>query len=84
MPDLDQVRSVKEKIKEQLAGNEGVRGVGIGGTGSDYLVKVNLAHDDVLPVDQRLPELDGVEVRYDVVGEVRALDPDEPEQPAPP
>ena len=85
MADLDQARNAKERIKERLAGKDGVRGIGIAAAGENgYLLKVNLAHPEALPDDDRPDELDGVEVRYEVVGDVRALDVDEPEASEPP
>jgi hypothetical protein len=67
---IDAARAAKDKLGERLAGEALVNGVGLARSGEGWAVKVNLlraAPDLDLPA-----EVDGVEVRVEVVGEIKA------------
>jgi len=67
---LEAVRRAKKRFSELVPKEVEVVGVGIGLSGSDPALKVNLRTP---PVDRKLlPEsVDGVPVIYDIVGKVR-------------
>lgn len=67
MADLEQARAAKARLRAELAGHRGVRGVGLVRVQQGYAVRVSLASaaDDDLP-----PDVDGVPVRVAVVGAV--------------
>jgi hypothetical protein len=70
-PTLEAARAAKEKVRELIAGVEGVRGLGLTSVGSRYAVKVNLSaqlENLSLPDD-----VDGVPVVIDVVGAIKPL-----------
>jgi hypothetical protein len=67
---IDAARAAKDRLGERLAGEALVNGVGLARSGEGWAVKVNLlraAPDLDLPA-----EVDGVEVRVEVVGEIKA------------
>jgi len=68
---LEAVRRVKERFVEMKPEGIDVVGVGIGLSGSDLALKVNLGSP---PADKSaLPKsIDGVPIIYDVVGKIRA------------
>ncbi|MBC7290674.1 MAG: hypothetical protein H5T83_04960 [Actinotalea sp.] len=69
MADLEQARAAKARLRTELAGHHGLRGIGLVRVRHGYAVRVSLATaaDDDLP-----PDVDGVPVRVAVVGEVTA------------
>lgn len=68
MNDLAHARAAKDHLREQLAGCDGVVGLGIAEAGSGYCLKVNVVRDEVVEL---VPEtVDGVEVRTVVVGPI--------------
>lgn len=71
-PDLEAARAAKAELLDELAGVEGIAGVGIApAPGGGYELKVDLRTDDaswVLPA-----EVSGVPVRTEVVGDIRPL-----------
>ena len=68
---LPKVRAAQRKVIAQLARVPEVNGVGISRDGDGYCLKVNLAAQPKRAV--RLPqEIDGVPVRVEVVGPIRA------------
>ncbi|NMF29495.1 hypothetical protein J5A69_14225 [Cellulosimicrobium cellulans] len=80
---LERAREAKAALRDELAGLDGVTGVGIAradltgapvrgagtsGVGDDWLLRVNVTSDDVA-----VPEtVDGVDVEVRVVGDVTA------------
>lgn len=74
---LEQARAAKRSALDRLAGAEAVTGVGITRVGGEYAVKVNLA--EPLRKGLQVPdEIDGVKVRVEVVGSIRARTPRSP------
>ncbi len=81
MATLERAREAKAALRDELAGLDGVTGVGIaradltgapvrgaGTSGDDWLLRVNVTSDDVA-----VPEtVDGVDVEVRVVGDVTA------------
>jgi len=70
MADLQQVRAAKARLRAQLAGRDGVGGIGITRAGDGYCLQVNVtrpADGEGLPV-----KVDGVDVRVRVTGPIRA------------
>lgn len=67
MADLEQARAAKARLRAELAGHEGVRGIGLVRVRHGYAVRVSLlsVEDDDLPSD-----VDGVPVRVAVVGAI--------------
>jgi hypothetical protein len=67
MADLEQARAVKARLRTELAGHHGVRGVGLVRVRHGYAVRVSLesTDDDDLP-----PDVDGVPIRVAVVGAI--------------
>lgn len=68
MNDLARVRAAKEHLRDQLAGCDGVVGLGIAEAESGYCLKVNVVRDEV--VEQVPDSVDGVEVRTFVIGPI--------------
>ncbi len=70
MADLQQARAAKSRLRSELTGHDGVRGVGLAAAEDGYCLQVNVAR----PADGAdLPgDVDGVRVRVRVVGPVRA------------
>ncbi|WP_250445470.1 hypothetical protein [Actinotalea sp. C106] len=71
MADLDHARAAKSRLRDVLAGHDGIEGVGLAPDGDGYCVQVNIARTVVatdIPAD-----VDGVSVHVHVVGPVRAL-----------
>ena len=68
---LDRARAAKQKLRRQLDGVEGLRGIGISSLDSGYAIKVNVTQ----PASGfRFPDdVDGVPVIVDVIGEIRSL-----------
>ena len=67
---LERAQAAKQAARLRLAHLSGIVGIGITRVGEDYAVKINLrdAHDaGAVP-----PEIDGVPVRVEVVGSIRA------------
>ncbi len=79
MADLDHARTAKARLQDALAGHRGVEGVGLTPDGDGYCLRVNVASPDdghAIPAD-----VDGVEVRIQVVGTLRAHRPNLPDRP---
>ncbi len=70
MATLAQARAAKERTKELLGDMPELRGIGIARAERGFCVKVNLER---LPEFELPSEVDGVTVRVEVVGEIRAL-----------
>lgn len=74
MSDLDSARLAKDRLREMLADDERVVGVGVGGSGEQgYVVKVNLRDEsaaDVVPAS-----VDDVPVVTEIVGTIHPLEP---------
>ncbi len=67
---IDKARGVKSKIRSRIGRDADIAGIGISKIGADYCVKVNLRRDP----HRSLPEtIDGVRIKYEVVGEIRSL-----------
>ena len=65
-------RAAKEVLRERLAGDPRVNGVGIARSKGRYAVRVNIVDESDVP---ELPdEVEGIEVRIVVVGRLRPLD----------
>jgi hypothetical protein len=65
---LKDARAAKTKAARMLAGRSRLQGIGITKQANGYGIKVNLLdYDDALPA-----EIDGVPVRVEVVGPIRA------------
>jgi len=61
--------AAKQKLRNHLAGQPGLRGIGLTRRGEGYAVKVNL---DNAPEDDSLPtDIDGVPIIVDVIGAVK-------------
>jgi hypothetical protein len=45
MADLNEARAAKARLRSDLAGRDGIRGVGIARTPDGYHVRVNLQHE---------------------------------------
>jgi len=68
--DLDSARAAKARLRSDLAGRAGVRGVGISRTSDGYGVRVNLQREsdrESVPAD-----IDGVPVDVRVSGSIQA------------
>ena len=68
--DLEHARAVKAALAARLAGHAAVTGIGLARAGTGWAVKVDLvrpAPELALPA-----EVDGVAVRSEVVGPIRA------------
>lgn len=67
MADLEQARAAKARLRTELDGHHGIRGIGLVRVRQGYAVRVSLecADDDDLP-----PDVDGVPVRVAVVGAI--------------
>jgi hypothetical protein len=70
MADLPQARAAKEYLRARLREQDGVVGVGIARTGHGYCLKVNVSTPEL--AGQMPPDVDGVEVRTTVVGQIAA------------
>ncbi|MEW1914190.1 hypothetical protein AB0442_38215 [Kitasatospora sp. NPDC085895] len=71
MVTIEAARAAKRALAQMLADDPRVNGVGIGGTKSAYVVKVQLVSDDDRP---DLPqEIDGVPVQTVAVGRIKPL-----------
>jgi hypothetical protein len=67
---IDAARAAKARLGERLAGEPLVNGLGLARFGEGWVVKVNLLR---AAPDLHLPaEVDGVEVRVEVVGRIEA------------
>lgn len=70
MADLKQARTAKSHLRTALAGQDGVRGIGLQPDGDGYFLRVNVERaSDGATVPDRV---DGVPVDVRVVGAVRA------------
>ncbi|MER6315183.1 hypothetical protein ABT237_15600 [Streptomyces sp. NPDC001581] len=70
MADLETARAAKRALAARLANDRRVNGVGIGGSGSNYTLKVNIVSADDHP---NLPhDIDGVPIEIAVVGNIQA------------
>ncbi|MGW3649270.1 hypothetical protein [Streptomyces sp. NPDC000878] len=68
MADLETARVAKKVLAARLANDRRVNGVGIGGSGGNYKIKVNLVSKDDRP---DLPlDIDGVPIEIAVVGKI--------------
>jgi hypothetical protein len=70
MADLDQARAAKDRLRSQLAGRDGIRGVGIARSPDGYEVQVNLLQESA---GEHVPrQVDGVPVHTRVSGSIQA------------
>jgi hypothetical protein len=70
MADLDQARAAKARLRSQLAGRDGIRGVGISRGLDGYEVQVNLLKES--DGEHVPPQVDGVPVHTHVSGHIQA------------
>jgi len=70
MADLDQARAAKARLRSQLAGRDGIRGVGISRGSDGYEVQVNLLQEAA--GEHVPPQVDGVPVHVRVSGQIQA------------
>lgn len=68
---LDEVRQVFARTKEELMGRYGAHGAGIGKTasGDAYTIVLYLERNEQLPSGQA--EIEGVPLRFEVTGPIR-------------
>ena len=70
MADLDRARAAKARLRSDLAGRDGVRGVGISRSADGYHVRVNLQREaDRAEVPG---QVEGVPVDVRISGSIRA------------
>ncbi|WP_258725494.1 hypothetical protein [Cellulomonas sp. NS3] len=70
MTDLEHARAAKDRLRQTLAGRDGITGIGISRGADGYGVQVNVsqaAHRAAVP-----EHVDGVDVRVRVTGPVHA------------
>lgn len=70
MTDLEHARAAKDRLRQTLAGRDGITGIGISRGADGYGVQVNVAqpaHRAAVPA-----RVDGVDVRVRVTGPVHA------------
>jgi hypothetical protein len=70
MADLTEARAAKARLRSELAGRDGVRGVGITRAANGYQVRVNLQQESDRA--QVPPQVDGVPVDVRVSGRIQA------------
>lgn len=66
-PNLEQAHEARRKLREHLAGIEGIQGIGIVALAEGYGIKVNVRDERPRDVPAAI---DGVPIRIEVVGAI--------------
>jgi hypothetical protein len=69
-PSLEQAHEARRKLRERLAGMDGIQGIGIVALAEGYGIKVNVRDERPRDVPAAI---DGVPIRIEVVGAILPL-----------